>query len=148
MSNNASSAIDRLFTALPLADAMAVLRPTTFRTEAIHVKSIEAPPEILAGLWLYVDDLEHSHTLAQALDPPTGAWWHAIVHRREGDFWNSKYWYRRVGDHPAMQSLQGFNPSEFVDAAEAANGNPEDLIELQRKEWKVLFDWCLTQTST
>lgn len=144
-SMDVTTAIDRIFSALLLADAMAVLRPTTFRTEAVHVKAIEAPPEILAGLWLYVDDLEHSHTIAQSLDTPTGSWWHAIIHRREGDFWNSKYWYRRVGAHPAMQSLKGFDPTSFVDATEAASGNPEDLIELQRKEWKALFDWCLSK---
>jgi hypothetical protein len=146
LTTNATTSIDRLFSALPLKEAMAVLRPTTFRTEAVHVKSIDAPPEILAGLWLYVDDLDHSHTIAQSLDTATGSWWHAIIHRREGDFWNSKYWYRRVGAHPTMQSLKGFDPARFVDATEAANGNPDDLIELQRKEWKALFDWCLSQT--
>src|SRR5687768_10504407 len=50
----------------------------------------------LAGLWLYHDFLDESHTLSQCIDTPSGSYWHAIMHRREGDFANSKYWFRRV----------------------------------------------------
>src|SRR5689334_18276195 len=45
---------------------------------------------MLAGLWLWHDYLDESHRICQALETETGALWHAIMHRREGDFSNSK----------------------------------------------------------
>src|SRR5687767_6605154 len=40
----------------------------------------------LAGLWLLFDELERAHRIVQEIPTPTGSFWHAIVHRREGDF--------------------------------------------------------------
>ena len=101
--------------------------------------------EVLAGLWLYVDDLDRSHTISQDIHTPTGSYWHAIMHRREGDFWNAKYWFRKVGNHPVI-GLVGYDPSEFVDACERDRGeNSPELLELQRREWKALFEWCLKE---
>lgn len=59
----------------------------------------------LAGLWLMYDFLDESHTISQSIDTPTGSYWHAIMHRREGDYDNSKYWFRRVGAHPVFGPL-------------------------------------------
>ena len=88
-----------------------------------------------------------------------GGVWHAIMHRREGDFANSKYWYRRVGKHPAMSGIDlpggsaaagtaigHFDPIHFVDRVEkchtSRSGDCPDLVALQRREWKKLFEWC------
>lgn len=59
----------------------------------------------LAGLWLYADGLDQSHQISQSIETPTGSFWHGIMHRREGDFGNSKYWFRRVGKHPVFEPL-------------------------------------------
>ena len=59
----------------------------------------------LAGLWLLAGELDRSHELSQGIESATGSYWHGIMHRREGDFWNSKYWFRRVGRHSVLEEL-------------------------------------------
>src|SRR5690348_9587161 len=51
----------------------------------------------IAGLWLRHGFLDESHTISQSLDNSSGSYWHGLMHRREGDFDNTKYWFRRVG---------------------------------------------------
>ena len=109
------------------------------------------------------DFLDESHTISQDLPSREGSFWHAVMHRREPDAWNSKYWWRKVGPHPVLDRLvaqapgAGYEftlPEEFVDffatyygptlkALEAAGDAREalrsDLIELAR-EWNRLDD--------
>ncbi len=58
-----------------------------------------------AGLWLLAGNLDESHQISQSIESPEGSFWHGIMHRREGDFWNAKYWFRRVGRHPVLSEL-------------------------------------------
>jgi hypothetical protein len=61
---------------------------------------------LMAGLHLRNDSLDRSHTYAQEIeDDPTGGYWHGIIHRMEGDYWNANYWFREAGRHPAMEKL-------------------------------------------
>jgi hypothetical protein len=60
----------------------------------------------LAGLWLYHDFLDESHSISQEIHTPSGSYWHGILHRREGDYDNAKYWFRRVGNHPVFEPLR------------------------------------------
>lgn len=139
--------IEELFRVLPLEQAMSTLVGARSLDTSSMVQRIEAVPEVLAGLWLYVDDLDRSHTISQDIHSPTGSYWHAIMHRREGDFWNSKYWFHKVGDHPVI-GLLGYDPSVFVDQCESDQGrNAAELVEIQRQEWKALFDWSLKEAS-
>jgi hypothetical protein len=124
---------------------------------------------MLAGLWLWHDGLEECHGIAQNLHNATGSFWHAIMHRREGDFSNSKYWYARTGNHPSLATLaaqagpivadmpadrlllrivaHGFDPNALVDLIEEVHDSKDDprhavAVRLQQLEWRTLFDYC------
>lgn len=121
-----------------------------------------------AALWLHFDFLEESHKISQDLDTIEGSYWHALMHRREPDYWNSKYWFRRVGRHLIFEPLResaaklaqaagkpqaaaflaeqtAWDPMGFVDLCEAASlGKADELLcrRIQRCEWDLLFDYC------
>ncbi len=123
-----------------------------------------------SGLWLYHDFLVTSHTLSQQITTPTGSYWHGIMHRREPDYPNGKYWFGRVGDHDIypelrdeaatiasgtdnlpdeaayLMSQSSWDPFAFIDLCEGANvgGVPAgDLCRgIQQREWELLFDYC------
>ena len=79
--------------------------------ETAFPKSAEASElaAVKAGLLCWHDRLDDSHAHAQAIEGQgrhrNGDYWHAIVHRREGDYGNAKYWLRRVGSHPIFKQL-------------------------------------------
>jgi hypothetical protein len=109
----------------------------------------------IAGLWLRFNCLDESHGVSQEIDTPEGSFWHAILHRREPDAGNSKYWWRRVGSHPVLRQLVeeaptlGYSyttPDAFVDHCERirdTGAEAEQVAErIQELEWRLLFDWC------
>jgi hypothetical protein len=141
---NLESELRNLFDRLPLDQAMPnLLGSRNLDSElAVTVGSLRSSPGILAALWLYVDDLERSHAVSQNIPSGTGSYWHGIMHRREGDFANAKYWFWKAGDHPVIGILD-YDPCAFTDECEADRGqNSPKLVEIQRLEWKTLFDWC------
>jgi len=56
-------------------------------------------------LLLWNDHLEPSHEISQDEHNPDGSLVHAIMHRREPDYSNAKYWWRSTGDHPAFADI-------------------------------------------
>jgi hypothetical protein len=112
-------------------------------------RSIHAllPPACIAGLWLLAGDLDASHEISQSDHSPEGSFWHGIMHRREGDFSNAKYWIRRVGRHDALERLAHSDygdPYRFVDRCEqVTNATTRSLLSLQWLEWQYLFFFCL-----
>ena len=72
-----------------------------------HVSGLAVDsPALKAGLLQLNDFLDESHGLSQSIEgDPDGDYWHGIMHRREPDYSNAKYWFRRVGDHVAFGEL-------------------------------------------
>jgi hypothetical protein len=108
----------------------------------------------LCGLWLLAGDLDKSHSISQVQDSAEGSFWHGIMHRREGDFGNAKYWFRRVGPHPVLELLNQFadeayqDPFDFVDqCSRAVRKGGEAYQRCQRAqwiEWQALMAHCLS----
>jgi hypothetical protein len=165
------------------SDRLCALGPGTSRQEVrgeLQALSLEdvfsgqsvadrnAAAACLSGLWLLHDFLDESHTISQSITTPTGSYWHGIMHRREPDYSNAKYWFRRVGEHPvfdelgrvaadltgpkatseAARSLQlgtDWDPFAFVDLCQSVGAGRSELDqicrELARAEWELLFDF-------
>jgi len=142
-----SEVVDPLFLAMPLDRAMGqtVVHHRADQTVLKLARGIVADPvldkklPLAAGIWLYVDELDAAHVISQGMSSQTGSFWHAIVHRREGDFSNALYWYRLARHHPVMSRIPGYDPEEIV---QLAKDNDPAAVALQRKEWATLFEWC------
>ena len=130
-----------------------------------------------AGLWQMHDYLHESHELSQSIEGEgrnaAGDYWHAIMHRREPDYGNSKYWFRHVGHHPIFEPLRTavetlltksdrpayqlarkkllsksqWDPMAFVDLCqECAKGNDPELTRIAEEiQWR---EMCLLLEQT
>jgi hypothetical protein len=104
-----------------------------------------------SGLWLLAGDLTRSHEISQEIESAEGSFWHGIMHRREGDFGNAKYWFRRVGNHPVIEQIASLcpypDPFTFVDACSQAKPGSEayeNCLLTQWIEWQTLMRHCCT----
>jgi hypothetical protein len=160
-------ALRPLFDALPVNRAMDHLRVNgegagphaELIGRLLEDPALKDKPTLEAGLWLYVDDLKRSHEVSQKLHRPSGSFWHAIMHRREGDYSNSHHWYRKAGQHPVLHRIDSggggagagtaigaYEPHAFIDRVERAaaqKSDSPDLVAMQRLEWVALFEWCV-----
>lgn len=126
----------------------------------------------LSGLYLLYNQLDASHTLSQDIHTSTGSYWHGIMHRREPDADNARYWFHKMGNHPAFSLIvenlrlhtkltnslpeefhplrEFWDPFLFITLCEKYRESGKDMekycLHLQRLEWETLFEWTWTQT--
>jgi hypothetical protein len=110
----------------------------------------------ISGVLLLHDELDRSHTISQSIDTTTGSYWHGIMHRREPDYSNAKYWFRNVGDHPLFSELADavgqsqWDPFAFIDQCEQAartGDGVDDCLRIQMIEWQLLFAYSYEQAT-
>ena len=119
----------------------------------------------LAALMFAQDYIWEGHEIVQDYPELEASWWHAYMHRMEGDYGNSAYWYRRVGE-PALysdffesvkslgldsevSSIQDSNkwdPFEFNGLINNyINSNAESLKKVHDLEFNFLLERCLAK---
>lgn len=70
-------------------------------------KQLKGLPAQLKALWLDgTGDWDGAHAVAQDERAPAAAAVHAYLHRKEGDLWNARYWYKHAGRKPFDGTLQ------------------------------------------
>lgn len=126
-----------------------------------------AQPPLHSAALLWHDHLDASHTISQTLETPEGSWLHGIMHRREPDYGNAKYWFQRVDHHAAFPKLAKraaaimkecgdslfddgeWKPFAFIDECEQAmRGKDAEIIsvlrQIQAAEFDVLIEHILS----
>ena len=137
---------------------------------------------VLSGLNQMNDNLPRAHGLAMSEDVKdesartTLDYWHAIMHRREPDYPNAKYWWRRTGHHPvfadvlnaaksevaalpsgsdvrrAIDGMSAWEPLAFTDLCEkhAASDNAENAVlrAIQAAEMARLLEYCVKKAAS
>jgi hypothetical protein len=156
-------------------DALGLTELDTQLKEALGVSTAPGASHALirGALLLWHDHLEESHAISQSVDSAEGSFLHAMMHRREPDAANSKYWWRRVGAHPCFERLAvrvgalleargrrdlaarlapggRWDPFAVVDTCEQARhrGAKEELAvlqEVQRIEFETLLEHLLAR---
>jgi hypothetical protein len=129
----------------PLLPVAAHDAQLTARIDELRVAAV-----VRGVLHMLNDDLPSAHAIAQSEDGEmTFDYLHAIVHRREGDYGNAKYWYGRVVAHPVLEQVHGRDPAEalrFVDRCRRAGDRRDvELRSVQAHELSALLDYAATR---
>ncbi|HET9217889.1 MAG TPA: hypothetical protein VFR18_12975 [Terriglobia bacterium] len=118
---------------------------------------------VRGGLLYALDDLDGCSEFFQNTANDLVGYWHGMKHRREADFDNARYWFRRTGTLPFFDTLHSRVSGISTDAAKQFSWDPylftgaceqhrfgddsevRDLARLQRAEFDVVFDYTWRQ---
>lgn len=110
-----------------------------------QINQLSANLNIRAVLHLLNDDFNGCHELAQTQEGnPYSDHLHSIAHRREPDYWNSKYWIARFShEHlPEIYSPGGTvtqakqEMDKFVDAVQSAETSGKGVSDHEKRQWE------------
>ena len=116
--------------------------------------------QLIRSLLLYANDaLDEAHRIAQENTGDLHSYLHGMIHRREEDFENARYWFRRCGELPFYPALQQKAAGLSEDFAKQLNWDPylfttlcerfkhgsrtplKTLAALQRAEFECILDY-------
>jgi len=140
------------------------------RDSAMSVATVMAKVDgesalIQSAALLWHDHLDKSHDLSQDIPCADGSFLHGIMHRREPDYSNAKYWFNRVGTHPvypeilnrvtqlvadtSLENLAGikWDAAAMVDAVSSARVGTDEYMILQQIQ-RVEFEFLLERFGT
>ena len=110
---------------------------------------------LVRGAILYaLDELDQAHRVFQEDHTSLGSYWHGMMHRREGDFDNARYWFRRAGRlatfhtmhagarsaSPTMARQETWDPYLLSGQCEQVRFGATELIPECQKLLRVEFD--------
>ncbi len=120
---------------------------------------------LVRGALLYaVDALDAAHRIFQDEPGDLGSYWHGMMHRREGDFDNARYWFRRAGGLPIFDRMHEAAAEASANMAkqptwdaylltgmceQAKFGDTDavpECVRLQRVEFEEMLAYCWRQS--
>jgi hypothetical protein len=88
--------------------------------------------ELIHGLvLLWHDQMEPAHEIAQAIETADGSFLHGILHRREPDYGNATYWFRRVGRHECFPEIA----QRVSELLKARNESKVETVLIRNGDW-------------
>ena len=129
---------------------------SAFESEPIRQANL-----VQSALLLWHDHLEPSHSVSQKITCSDGSFVHGLMHRREPDYSNAKYWFNRVGSHPTFPEISkrvaellagssltqltegdwdSFAMVDAVAAIRVESGEYSLLQQVQQTEFEVLLE--------
>ena len=128
--------------------------------------AVEGESELIqSAALLWHDHLNESHNFSQNISCADGSFLHGIMHRREPDYSNAKYWFNRVETHPvypkilnrvtqlvagtSLENLAGikWDAAAMVDAVSSVRVGTDEYMILQQVQ-RVEFEFLLERFGT